>query len=221
MQKTRFEDAAGELLPLVTDLGHRLGVQRRVPMDMQPVLDKVADRIPEPSNGSELSGIDPYLAESLAYGVMRCYRALMRPPAQARPELRIGLEHVRQALAYILEEVPTSDDRTPQEIASWLAGAVESRQSDIADVLGVSSRTLYRWATGTSTPAGPEAARLRLVARLVNNLRHAMTPAGAVLWLREPHRELGGGAPSSVLDTPDAYPVLVRLAARTRSHSAS
>ena len=217
---TSLAKDASELLPLVAEVGHRLAVDKSLPLDFQAVLEKVADRIPEPSGGTDLVGVDPYLAESLTYGVMRCYQALMRPPVQARRDLRLGFEHVRQALAYIAEEAATSDDRSPAELASWLVTTLESRQTDIAEIIGVSTRSLHRWATGAAAPAGAEAARLRVVARLVNTLRHAMTGAGAVLWLREPHPDLGG-APCELLESPDAYATLTRLAARARSHTAS
>lgn len=216
-----FGSEAAELLPLVTGLGQRLSIAKEAPFDLESVLEKVADRLPTSSVQLELSGVDPYLAESLTYGVMRCYRALRRPPRQARPELRIGVEQIRQALAYILEEEPTSDVRSIDEIAVWLTRTMDTSQSDVADVLGVSTRTLHRWCTRASSPSGVEAARVRLVARLVNNLRHAMTAAGALLWLREPHPDLDGRAPADLLDDVGAYAMLVRLAARTRSHSAS
>ncbi|MDQ3757303.1 MAG: MbcA/ParS/Xre antitoxin family protein [Actinomycetota bacterium] len=218
---TGFGPDAAELLPLVADLSRRLSTAKEAPFDFVAVLDKVADRLPTSPVQLELSGVDPYLAEALTYGVMRCYRALRRPPRQARPELRIGLEQIRQALAYILEEEPTSDIRPLDEIARWLTHTLDTRQADVAEVLGVSTRTLHRWCTGASSASGAEAARLRLVARLVSNLRHAMTPSGALLWLREPHPDLGGRAPAELLDDIGAYSMLVRLAARTRSHSAS
>lgn len=211
-----FAQDAQELLPLVNDLSERIVATRDVPLDTDAVLGKLADRLPEPSTLWALP-VDPYLMESLTYGVMLSYRALTLPPETGRVDLRIGLEHCRQALAYIVEEAPVADDRPADEIAQWLVATIESAQAGIAEVLGVSSRTLQRWAAGASVPSGAEASRLRLVARLVNNLRHAMTSNGVLLWLKEPHRDLGGRAPADLLDEPGAYMTLLHLAARTRS----
>lgn len=216
---TDLAGAAEELLPLVNDLSQRMALSSGIPLDVGTVLGQLAARLPEPTSVWAVPAVDPYLVDSLTYGMMLCYRALTLPRAERRIELRIGLEHCRQALAYILEEAPVAEDRPAGEIARWLIEALESGHADIAEVLGVSARTLQRWSAGTSTPAGPEVARLRLVARLVNNLRHAMTSTGALLWLREPHVDLDGRAPAALLDEPGAYLMLLQLAARTRSQT--
>lgn len=213
---TPLADAARDLLPLVSGAAARLAVSRHVPDDLPGVVETVFDRLPEPAL-AEAGGVDPYLVEALTYGVMRCYRALTLPPARARRELRVGLEQVRQALAYIVEEAPTQDDRPATQLATWLVATLNSPLREIAEVLGVNLRTLQRWTSGDSSPSGEEAFRLRAVARLVNNLRHALTGEGVLLWLREPHPDLRGRPPMALL-APATFPRLLVLASRARSN---
>ncbi|HLM48976.1 MAG TPA: antitoxin Xre/MbcA/ParS toxin-binding domain-containing protein [Solirubrobacteraceae bacterium] len=58
---------------------------------------------------------------------------------------------------------------------------------------------------------------MRAVARIVAQLRHALTGVGVVDWFRRPHPDLGGRAPLDVLDDPLALPELVELAGALRA----
>lgn len=208
--------AAESLFPVVSHAAQELAVSREVPPGLPAVVEQVYEALPDPTR-ADASAVDPYLVEALTYGVARCFRALAGPPKRSRAELRIALEQVRQALAYIVEEEPVHDDASAAAVAAWLIETVEVPQRELAEVLGVNPRTLQRWAAGESTPSGVEATRLRTLARVVNNLRHVLTGTGVLLWLREPHRDLRGKRPSELLGTPEAYTALVRLAARARS----
>jgi transcriptional regulator with XRE-family HTH domain len=217
---TPFEAEAAELLPLITDASQHLATSSEIPMDMPAVIDKLFERIPAP-NAPQLAGIDPYLADAVTYGTARCFWALNRPTEERRPQLRIALEQVRQALSYILEEAPATDARPPAEIAQWLLDVVDTTQRDLSERLGIAPRTFQRWLTGETVPSGLEASKLQLVARLTANLRHSLTGPGVLWWLHRPHPDLGGRAPETLLGEPTEYPTLIRLAAQTRSSGAA
>ena len=202
-------------------LSERLSINKEIPPDARAVLDKVFERLHELGIDSEIPGADPYLTTSVASGLARCYRALDASTSASRRDLRVGLEQIRQALAFIGEESASNDDRTPPQIAAWLIKTVEVSDAALADTLRIAARTLRRWANGESTPSGEEAARLRILGRVVNNLRHSLTSPGVILWLNEPHASLKDRPPKELLDDRDAYQQLATLAARTRSHGAS
>jgi DNA-binding transcriptional regulator YiaG len=218
---TRVDEVIHDLLPVVDGFSETLSTSKDVPPDARAVLDKVFERLRELGIDSVIPGADPYLTTSLAAGLARCYRALDADTNATRRELRVGAEQIRQALAYIGEESASNDDRTPPEIAAWLIRTVEVSDAELADTLGVAARTLRRWANGESAPSGEEAARLRILGRVVNNLRHSLTSPGVILWLNQPHASLKNKPPRELLDDRDAYQQLATLAARTRSHGAS
>lgn len=60
-----------------------------------------------------------------------------------------------------------------------------------------------------------------MVAKIVNHLRHAMTPRGAVQWLQRPHPMLDDRRPIEELKDPDSYQRLIHLASGTRSFVAT
>ena len=219
--RTSIDDVVDDLLPVVDSFSERLSTSKEIPPDARAVLDKVFERLRELGIDSEIPGTDPYLTTSLAAGLARCYRALDAASATSRRDLRVGIEQIRQALAYLGGESASNDDRTPPEIASWLIRVVEVSDAELADTLGVAARTLRRWANGESTPSGEEAARLRILGRVVDNLRHSLTSPGVILWLNQPHASLKNKPPRDLLGDRDAYQRLATLAARTRSHRAS
>jgi hypothetical protein len=84
----------------------------------------------------------------------------------------------------------------------------------------VSVRQLQRWlADEGADPAGNDAARIRIVGQLVNQLRHAFTGPGVVAWFTRPHPVLGM-PPIELLDDPLAYPQVIRAATAARAQMA-
>ena len=167
-----------------------------------------------------LESVDPYLAEGLLGGAVVCLKALRDDDvARSRRELRLGLEQVRQALRDVLAEHPVSADQSAKAVARWLADTVSVPQAEVARILDVSPRTFQRWLseTDTAAPTGDDEMRLRIVARLVNHLRHSFTGPGALRWLERPHPQLGDRPPISLLGDEATYPALTQLAARARS----
>jgi uncharacterized protein (DUF2384 family) len=55
------------------------------------------------------------------------------------------------------------------------------------------------------------------MAKVVNHLRHSMTPRGAVQWLLRPHPALDDRRPVDELKDPTSYRLLINLASGTRS----
>jgi hypothetical protein len=159
---------------------------------------------------------DPYLALLVHRAVLDAQAAV---DDGARDALRIALERLSHALAALGEAEEVGDERTPKELARWLASAVEVPQRDLADLLGVDLRRFQRWisARERTQPEGEDARRLRAVARLVGQLRHAFTPAGVVAWFDWPRPELGGAAPRELLGDPVRLPDLLLAAGSTRS----
>lgn len=165
---------------------------------------------------------DPYLVVSLQAGALRAMRALLGGGPDARGELRIGLEQMRQALRDVLEEAPVADERPLREVVRWLDGALEGPQRSVAELAGVSARTWQRWLSdGGPLPAGGQAATVRALARVVQQLRHALTGAGVVRWLEAPCADLDGETPLDVLQEVDGLPRVIRAAAALRSQVAA
>ena len=161
---------------------------------------------------------DPYLA-------LLVHRAVLDARAAAddgaRDALRIALERLSHALAALAEAEAVGDARTPKELARWLAESLEVPQRDLAALLGVDLRRFQRWisARERTQPEGEEASRVRAVARIAAQLRHAFTPAGVVAWFDWARPELGGATPRELLADPVRLPELVLAAGATRSTS--
>jgi phage terminase Nu1 subunit (DNA packaging protein) len=167
--------------------------------------------------------IDPRHALIVLRSAVSAQRAIEDPDSPAaRDQLRVALESTRQSLAAIGEREPVSDERNPKQIVQWLGERTEVSQARLADLLGVSARQLQRWLS-TSAPAQPEgedARKVRLVARLVNQLRYVLTPAGTVDWFSWPRSDLDQLRPRDLLDDPSAEPTLAMIANATRSQLA-
>jgi DNA-binding transcriptional regulator YiaG len=200
-------------------LNDRLAGERTVPPAIAAAVREIASGI-EDTNLRRWETIDPTHAVIVLRSAVSAQRALEEPysPA-ARDQLRVALESIRQSLAAIAEREPVSAERTPKEIVQWLAARTEVPQSRLAELLGVSARQLQRWLSTaqSSQPEGDDARRVRLVARIVNQLRFALTPAGTVEWFGWVRSDLGSRAPAELLDDPIEEPRLLMVAGAMRS----
>jgi transcriptional regulator with XRE-family HTH domain len=70
--------------------------------------------------------------------------------------------------------------------------------SDIARLLGVSTKTVGAWRSGK--PVKQKADRVKLVAQLVSYLRYSMTPTGLVMWFENEADLLGGRSPLELME---------------------
>ncbi|MGK2958418.1 MAG: hypothetical protein ACSLFB_08495 [Acidimicrobiales bacterium] len=211
---------AVKLLPDVTDAGELLATSHLVSGELHDLVEAVIDRLPIDDLEVGFAEVDPYLGEAILAGALVCTRALRtKDPIKQRQMLRLSIERLRQALRDLLDETPTNDNQPLGEILQWLLLTLDTPQHEIAELLGVSHRTLQRWVSPTAAtlPSGDEAARVRVIARLANHLRHSYTGAGVIRWFQRPHPDLGKRSPRDLLDDPTEYPLLVKLASRARS----
>ena len=127
-----------------------------------------------------------------------------------------ALGEVRHALRDIVGSHWVSDDVPIHEVLEHLVEMLRLPQSDVAHLLGISTRQLQRWLAGDgSTPSGREEARIRMVAHLANQLRHAYTAQGVPAWFE--HRLPGlRSTPLDLLDDPVHFPELMAAARGAR-----
>jgi hypothetical protein len=209
------EAAAAE----IQKLNDRLARERTIPAEIVESVREIAAAVDETSlRRWEL--IDPRHAVIVLHSAVGAQRAVEEPESPAsRDQLRIALESMRQSLAAIAEREPVSDERSPKEVVRWLAERTEVPQATLAQLLGVSARQLQRWLSPgeTAQPEGDDARKARLVARIVNQLRFVLTPAGTVDWFSWPREDLGGRPPLELLDDPAQEPTLALAAGGMRS----
>ena len=160
--------------------------------------------------------VDPYLVALLHRGVIQAQHAVATGD---RDELRLALARLVHALSAIADAEPVSADRTPKEVAQWLAGALAVPQRRLAELLGVDLRRFQRWISEREAagPEGSDARRVRAVAALANQLRHALTADGVVDWFDWPQRDLGGSTPRELLDDTRRLPDLLAAAGAMRA----
>lgn len=201
----------------------RLAREPEISEDLRLYLDQLADDVAALTS-QEGVDVDPYLFVAAQGALIRALLLLDSGNAAiARKEMRTRLEQMRQVFRDIAEGGPLYEERSAKQIARWLAHCLETSQASLADLLGVSTRTLQRWISETDTaqPEGEDARRVRVVARIVNHLRHSLTGPGVVRWFDLPHPLLNGRRPIDLLDDPGAVEQLSALAASVRSHSAA
>ena len=188
-----------------------------VPDEVHEVVLRLGDRL-ESIAGAELLAVDPYFIVAIQGGTIQALRALdLDDPGDERQAVRIGLERVRQALRDVDDERASAEDRDPKLVVRWLVETLDAPYPRVAELLQTSPRTLQRWLSqGPTQPRGEDAARLKVVAKITNQLRHVLTGEGTFRWFETPRADLSGRAPAALLTDLDEAPHLVRLAAAAR-----
>ena len=164
---------------------------------------------------------DPYLTTTLWAAAFRAEKALRHDnDGEQRRDVRIALEQFRQSLRDIVEGQPYDDNAPVRDVLARTVEAFAAPQKSVADVLGVSVRQLQRWlARDGSEPAADDAARIRVVGQVVNQLRHSFTGPGVVAWFYREHPVLGR-RPIELLDDPLCYPQVLGAATAARAMTA-
>jgi uncharacterized protein (DUF2384 family) len=164
---------------------------------------------------------DPYMTTTLWAAAFRAEKALRHDnDEQQRRDMRIALEQFRHALRDIVENQPYGDDTPVRDVLSKTAEVLAAPQKTLAELLGVSVRQLQRWLAHDGTePAADDAARIRVVGQVVNQLRHSFTGPGVAAWFNREHPVLGR-RPIELLDDPLCYPALLGAATAARAMSA-
>lgn len=211
---SRPAEAADELHALSMELAHH----ETIPSDVQAEVLRLTDAVDR--ERSSWSSIDPHYVEILLRATLSAQIALMEPELpESRDRLRMALDGLTSAFDAIAEQQPVSDDRTGKELVGWLAARTEVSQAELAHLLGVSPRQFQRWLSPAEKagPEGDDLRRVRAVARIVNQLRFSLTPAGVVAWFSRRLPDLGRRRPIDLLDRPERLPELIALAAATRA----
>ena len=211
----RPAEAAGE----IAALNDRLARERAIPDEVAVSVHEMVAGIAFQTAAARWEAVDPYLALIIHRALIQAEDAVRRSGDPAsRDRLRVALESMRQGFAAIAESEPIADERSPKDIVRWLADTTEVPQNRLAALLGVSLRQFQRWLSAQGAqPEGDDARRARAVARIVNQLRFSLTPAGAVEWFGWPRDDLGGRRPAELLDQPERLPELAAIAGSMRS----
>jgi hypothetical protein len=167
------------------------------------------------------SGVDLHQAEALAQAALHAQKGLRADnDKERRHDVRVAFEQFRQVLRDIVENQPYADDSPVRDVLARTVETLAAPQKTVAELLGVSVRQLQRWlADEGADPAGNDAARIRVVGQLVNQLRHAFTGPGVVAWFTRPHPVLRR-PPIELLNDPLEYPRLISAATAARAQTA-
>lgn len=200
-------------------LNDRLAGEQTIPEDVAAAVREIAQGLDQ-TNLRRWEMIDPTHAVIVLHSAVSAQRALEeREAPAARDQLRVALESIRQSLTAIAEREPVSDERSTKQVAQWLAATTEVPQARLAELLGVSARQLQRWLSPVEAaqPEGDDARKVRLVARIVNQLRFILTPAATVEWFTWPRADLDSRRPLDLLNEPAEEPTLTIVASAMRS----
>jgi hypothetical protein len=201
----------------------RLSKERETPASVVGLVGEVADAIAGEDEGS-IALVNPWLWIKLQSAAIRAQSALREQDPDRRRQLRLALEQMRFLFARIADREPIGEDQPSHEIALWLDATLASvNQVRKAELLHVSPRTYQRWVSTQEAvqPSGEDERRLRIVARIVNQLRHSLTAPGVVEWFEHPRADLEGATPANVLDDPEKLELLISAAAASRGNIAA
>jgi hypothetical protein len=213
------ESQLGALLNRVSDATRLLQRSSTVPSEVAQLIDSF-DSTLGASTPLQL-GADPNLTTTLWAAAFRAEKALRHDnDEQQRRDVRVALEQFRHALRDIVERRPYDDGAPVRDVLIKTADAVGVPQKTLAELFGVSVRQLQRWlAPGGSEPAADDAARIRAVGNVVNQLRHSFTGPGVVAWFDREHPVLRS-RPIELLDDPLCYPEILGAATAARATTA-
>ena len=208
-----------ELLDEVNDATKLLQRSTTVPENIVELIDSFESALGA-ATPSRLEA-DPYLTAALWSAAYRAQKALRHDNvADPRRDVRIALEQFRHALRDIVENQPYDDGAPVRDVLARTVDAVAAPQKTLAELFGVSVRQLQRWLGDDGPePAADDAARIRAVGQLVNQLRHTFTGPGVVAWFHRRHPVLGK-RPIDLLDDPLRYPQVLSAATAARAMTA-
>lgn len=215
--KTQVE--LGALLDRVNHATEQLRRSATVPNEVVALIDSF-DSALGAATPLQL-GADPYLTAALWAAAFRADKALRHDnDMEQRRDVRVALEQFRHALRDITDNRPYDDGMPIRDVLIRTADILRAPQKSLAELLGVSVRQLQRWLTDAGAqPASDDAARIRVVATVVNQLRHSFTGPGVVAWFNRKHPVLKR-RPIELLVDPLSYPKILGAARAARAQSA-
>jgi uncharacterized protein (DUF2384 family) len=203
---------------LVAAAEEDLAVADDVSDEVRSLVLRLGDALDDLSR-RELASVDPYALVAIQGGAIQALAGLEAPDARGRRRaVRIGLERVRQALRDLAEEGDVEEGRPIKDVVRWLVEILDAPNPDVARLLGTSARTLQRWLSpeDRTEPRGDDALRVKVVARVTNQLRHAITSEGVFRWFETPHPALRKRPPIELVTDVGGSGRLLALAAATR-----
>jgi hypothetical protein len=207
----------------LAEANRRLAREPETPAAVVGLVEQVADAIAG-GDDEELARVNPWLWIRVQGAALRAQAALRQDDPARRRQLRLALEQMRFLFARIAEREPIGEDRPAKDVARWLEATLPSvSQQRKAALLHVGSRTYQRWISDSeaTTPSGDEERRLRLIARLVNQLRHSLTGPGVIDWFEHPRADLDDASPAELLDDRERLEQLLGAAAASRGNVAA
>lgn len=205
----------------IGEAGRRLERAAETPPEVVGAVEDLTDAIAS-GDGSALATINPWVWISVQGAALRAQAALREEDPVRRRALRLALEQLRFLFARLADREPVGEDRPIGEVAQWVEEALSAvPQARKAVLAGVGLRTWQRWAAGSSAPSGDDERRLRVLARIVNQLRHSLTGPGVVDWFEHGRSDLRGAKPVDVLADPARLEALLAAAAASRGNVAA
>lgn len=184
---------------------------------------QVTDAVLDLSN-SMPEGVEDYDVRKLLELVVAIRRLLDADPKGGDVDGEIELATMQMAdVARRLHRRLVHEQLDDPRIAIKLIldGLAQVPVSDVARLLGVSTRTVRAWQHGNAVRQNAD--RVVLIAQLLTYLRSSMTARGVMMWFEAERSQLGGRAPLQLLDegTAGGYESLLDLARGSRAQLAS
>jgi uncharacterized protein (DUF2384 family) len=205
------------------EANRRLAREREVPESVLDLLSAFAAQVGETETRAVAEQLDPLIWIDLQQAAIRALTARDEgDPREQRRKVRVALEALRFLLARLAEAQPAGEQQPIEDVIRWFDQAVHVRQGRKAELMGVSERTYQRWISeDTGHPSADDEWRIRVVARIVIQLRHALTGPGVVEWFARPRDDLDGQRPVDLLRDPEATSRLIALATAVRAGGAA
>lgn len=207
----------------LAEASERLAGLDELPHDIRALAEGLCDHLIGLERG-EWPEMDPYLLAELMQAAAAIEHALHLEDEQRQcEEVELQLELVRDVLDDLQRGVPVREERPAVEVARWLKATLQASNRELEELLGASARTWERWLSPgqPSVPRGDDEMRIRIAARIANQLRFALTPRGVLSWFTLPHPALDGRPPKDLLADPANAQRLVALAAGMRTSDAA
>jgi transcriptional regulator with XRE-family HTH domain len=161
------------------------------------------------------AGTQDYEARQLFRFLIELKRAIEDDVKAKDADGRVQLASIRMTdvVRRMERRIEHSVLEDPDEAARFVLDQLDVLPAaDLARLLGVSTRTVGNWRSGS--PVRQKVDRVKLVAQLVAYLRHSMTPTGMLMWFENGADLLDGRAPAELLadDVTRAWAPLVSYA---------
>jgi|GEM_PF-5677354 hypothetical protein len=211
--------AHGEVLtPLeqdVTSLLSRLDQKERVDdPDREEIWTLISKRVPQAVEAAT-EAVDLDTTKKLAWLGAQLAESMgnEKDPLATYDRVTLGLEGIREVLRDFREGPGIWASKGDNELIVWLVQSLPGiPQAQVASLLNVSPKTIYRWQGGGGSTEYH--GQLRALAAVVAQLRFSMTPIGIISWLRQPQADKR--TPLEKLATPADVASVIRSAMELR-----